>query len=46
MLMVLWALGLEGTFDCLSDLGSDKDLSAYMADFVPLRVRARKRKAP
>ena len=46
VLMVLWALGLEGTFDCLSNLGSDKDLSAYMADFVPLRVRARKRKAP
>ncbi|WP_431104392.1 helix-turn-helix domain-containing protein [Roseateles noduli] len=42
VLMVLWALGLEGTFDSLSNLGSDKELSELMADFVPLRVRPRK----
>ncbi len=45
VLMVLWALGLEGTFDTLSNLGSDKELSSLMADSVPLKVRA-KRKTP
>ncbi|WP_423599594.1 transcriptional regulator [Roseateles sp. MS654] len=45
VLMVLWALGLEGTFDSLSNLGSDKELSELMADSVPLKVRY-KRRAP
>lgn len=44
VLMVLWALGLEGTFDTLSELGSDKELSELMADSVPLKVRSSKRK--
>lgn len=46
VLMVLWGLGLEGTFDTLSNLGSDKELSALMADAVPLRVRTPKRRTP
>jgi transcriptional regulator with XRE-family HTH domain len=45
VLMVLWALGLEGTFGTLSELGSDKDLSELMADAVPLKVRTARRKA-
>jgi transcriptional regulator with XRE-family HTH domain len=43
VLMVLWALGLEGTFDTLSSLGSDKELSALMADSIPLTVHPKRR---
>ncbi|MDH0865068.1 helix-turn-helix domain-containing protein [Mitsuaria sp. GD03876] len=43
VLMALWALGLEGTFDTLSRLGSDRELSELMTDSVPLRVRHKRR---
>lgn len=43
VLMVLWALGLEGTFDTLSNLGSDKELAELMADTVPLTVHAKRK---
>ncbi len=42
VLMVLWALGLEGTFDTFTQLGSDKELSELMADAVPLTVRPKR----
>ena len=42
-LMVLWALGLEGTFDTFSNLGSDKELTALMADCIPLTVQPRRK---
>jgi transcriptional regulator with XRE-family HTH domain len=41
-LMALWALGLEGTFETLSRLGSDEELSALMAEAIPLRVHSRR----
>lgn len=43
VLMVLWALGLEGTFDTLSNLGSDKELTELMADSIPLTVQPKRR---
>ncbi len=42
VLMVLWALGLEDTFDTLARLGSDKELTELMADSVPRAVRPRR----
>lgn len=43
VLMVLWALGLEGTFDQLSSLGSDRELTELMADTIPLTVQPKRR---
>ncbi|WP_431262807.1 hypothetical protein ACQ859_22305 [Roseateles chitinivorans] len=43
VLMVLWALGLEGTFDTLSNLGSDKELTELMADSIPFTVQPKRR---
>ncbi|WP_431287074.1 hypothetical protein [Roseateles chitinivorans] len=43
VLMVLWALGLEGTFDTFSNLGSDRELCELMADSIPLTVQPKRR---
>ena len=42
-LSVLWALGLEGTFDFFSTVGADDELTSLMADTLPKRIHSKRR---
>ena len=44
-LTVLWALGLEGTFEFFSTVGADEELTSLMEDTLPKRIYS-KRRAP